>query len=44
MLSVQPEITFAEVSSSALRTSDGTSTACAGLVIVVALAVTAPSA
>ena len=43
-LSTHPETTFVAVSSSAERASDGTITACAGRVIVIAVdAITAPA-
>jgi hypothetical protein len=43
-LSIQPETTFAAVSSSGVRASDGSSTACAGRVIVTAVAAAAANA
>ena len=43
MLSVQPETAFVAVSSSGVRASDGRSAACAGRVIVTAVAATAAS-
>ncbi len=43
-LSIQPATTFAAVSSSGVRASDGRSTACAGRVTVTAVAATAASA